>query len=361
MWLEKRRKKWCVAWRDDSGIVRRKTAYSDKGASRAMMLTMEKAVARGEQDLVDQFAPHRNRALAEHVADYLAELKTLGRSAKYQQNIGNRLNKLMKACGWEYLRNITADSFCNWRDTIEVGEDGLPTIGPVTQNQYLEAAFSFCGWCVRRRRMALNPLVGVPKAEEVSDIRRERRALTAEQAQSLLSNVKPEYRAVYRFMLATGLRRNETAQLVWGDVALNSPTPFLRLRAKTTKARRADTLPIHPDIAAELRAMRGEAGDGERVFWRVPSIYIHKKFLAAAGIPWEDDEGRRADIHALRHTFGTSLSQNGVSPRVAMELMRHTDLRLTMKLYTDPRIFDLAGAVSKIAIPSVPAELRASA
>ena len=28
--------------------------------------------------------------------------------------------------------------------------------------------------------------------------------------------------------------------------------------------------------------------------------------------------------------------------------MRHTDLRLTMKVYTDPRIFDLAGAVEKL-------------
>jgi hypothetical protein len=33
-----------------------------------------------------------------------------------------------------------------------------------------------------------------------------------------------------------------------------------------------------------------------------------------------------------------------------MSLMRHTDLRLTMKVYTDPRIFDLAGAVEKLPI-----------
>ena len=42
------------------------------------------------------------------------------------------------------------------------------------------------------------------------------------------------------------------------------------------------------------------------------------------------------------------LSNAGVSPRKAMELMRHTDLRLTMKVYTDPRIFDLAGAVERL-------------
>jgi hypothetical protein len=37
-----------------------------------------------------------------------------------------------------------------------------------------------------------------------------------------------------------------------------------------------------------------------------------------------------------------------------MALMRHTDMRLTMNVYTDPRIFDLAGAVEKL--PTLPAD-----
>jgi hypothetical protein len=31
-----------------------------------------------------------------------------------------------------------------------------------------------------------------------------------------------------------------------------------------------------------------------------------------------------------------------------MSVMRHADLRLTMKVYTNPRIFDLSGAVEKL-------------
>jgi hypothetical protein len=34
-----------------------------------------------------------------------------------------------------------------------------------------------------------------------------------------------------------------------------------------------------------------------------------------------------------------------------MELMRHTDMRLTMKVYTDPRIFNLSSAVEKLPLP----------
>jgi hypothetical protein len=33
--------------------------------------------------------------------------------------------------------------------------------------------------------------------------------------------------------------------------------------------------------------------------------------------------------------FGTWLSVSGARPPVAMELMRHSDLKLTMKIYTD--------------------------
>ena len=41
------------------------------------------------------------------------------------------------------------------------------------------------------------------------------------------------------------------------------------------------------------------------------------------------------DYHALRTTFITRLSTMKVHPRLAMELARHSDRRLTMKTYTD--------------------------
>jgi hypothetical protein len=57
--------------------------------------------------------------------------------------------------------------------------------------------------------------------------------------------------------------------------------------------------------------------------------------LRKAGIPFLDERGRRMDYHALRTTFITRLSTMKVHPRLAMELARHSDMRLTMKTYTD--------------------------
>ena len=42
----------------------------------------------------------------------------------------------------------------------------------------------------------------------------------------------------------------------------------------------------------------------------------------------------KADFHSLRHTFGTLLAESGVHPKVAMDLMRHSDINLTLALYT---------------------------
>src|SRR5690606_36503425 len=69
-----------------------------------------------------------------------------------------------------------------------------------------------------------------------------------------------------------GLLRQEVVNLLWGDVHLDATTPYLQLRSKAAKSRRADSLPIRTDIDEELRAMRGEAADCEKVFEAVPSM-----------------------------------------------------------------------------------------
>ena len=51
------------------------------------------------------------------------------------------------------------------------------------------------------------------------------------------------------------------------------------------------------------------------------------------------------DRKSLRKTFGTHLAMAGVDLRVAVKLMRHSDPRLTMNVYTDPMLLDMKGAV----------------
>src|SRR3954467_3423684 len=80
----------------------------------------------------------------------------------------------------------------------------------------------------------------------------------------------------------------------------------------------------------------------------VPTAVTLLKDLEKCGIKGVDDQGRHLDFHALRHTFATLLASSGVAPRVAMELMRHSDMRLTAKTYTDSSLLPMADAVEKL-------------
>ena len=91
--------------------------------------------------------------------------------------------------------------------------------------------------------------------------------------------------------------------------------------------------------------------DSDPVFPRVPRIERFRRDLKKAAIPYFDAQGLVADFHALRKTFDTQLQLNGALPSVTKELMRHSDMRLTMENYLDKRLLPLAEAVN--ALPSV--------
>lgn len=73
--------------------------------------------------------------------------------------------------------------------------------------------------------------------------------------------------------------------------------------------------------------------------------------LAVAGVPfvaeWRDGL-RRADFHSLRHTFGRRLKRAGVPLDQAMQLMRHSDPKLTAAVYGRSSDADLADALGKL-------------
>jgi hypothetical protein len=66
-------------------------------------------------------------------------------------------------------------------------------------------------------------------------------------------------------------------------------------------------------------------------------------------------EGRVADFHALRQTVITNLSRAGVSPKMAQSLARHSDINLTMNVYTVVSVSDQAAAVESLPpLPGMP-------
>jgi integrase len=302
-----------------------------------------------------------------------------------------------------------------WMNRAEEGG-----MGARTRNTYRAAIIAFCNWCVETDRMAANPLARLCKADEHSDTRKQRRALTepemkrlfrtaylrplaeygrqtiripkekrkgrrswykehltpdnldaaVERAKEILK-VEPDLiddllwqgrqRAlIYKVLALTGLRKGELASITLGQLWLDEKHPFIELKAADEKNARGSQIPLRKDMVAELREFLAEkrrrmdrtALAAKTKLFTIPRglVGIFDRDIAAAGIDKHDDRGRSLDVHALRHTFGTHLSKAGVPPRVAQAAMRHSSLHLTMNIYTDPTLLDVAGAIN--ALPS---------
>jgi integrase len=258
-----------------------------------------------------------------------------------------------------------------------------------TINMHRAAIIAFCNWCVSEGRLPSNPLAGLPKAEESEPTRKRRplaedeiaRLLKAAQERPLrealtirqgknkgkpLAEVRDQERKrleglgqertlVYKFMILTGLRRSEVASLTVNAICLNESNPYVQVEGKHAKSGRAATLPLHGDLADDLRKHVARLAGGGQTPLDARLFNLGRNFLrafnldiAAAGIAKRDAQGRTVDVHCLRHTFATLLARKGVTPSVAQKLMRHSDIRLTMNTYTHLDLADTAGAVASL-------------
>ena len=174
----------------------------------------------------------------------------------------------------------------------------------------------------------------------------------------------------YKALVLTGLRCNELRSITVGQVDTKSERPCIELLAKDEKNRHGSTIPIPREFANELEDWISQKPKQVRngcfklsdlhsmPLFNVPKalVKIMDRDLATAGIVKRDERGRTLDVHALRTTFGTMLSKAGVSPRTAQAAMRHSRIDLTMNVYTDPTLLDVAGAVESLPniMPMVP-------
>ena len=136
--------------------------------------------------------------------------------------------------------------------------------------------------------------------------------------------------------------------------------PRIEPEASKTKNRKGQAIPLHPDALAALQRLRELCPVGESlVFWKgITKMERFRKDLQEARIPELDARGRQLDFHAFRRTFATMLNGAGVSPRSAMELMRHSDMKLTFRTYTDAQLLPLSTELQKL--PSLKSSPRSS-
>ena len=208
-----------------------------------------------------------------------------------------------------------------------------------------------------------NPLKSIRFLNKELDRRKVRRAMTAEEVERLLevASGTGKYRKeektremvlVYRLLLGTGLRSTELSLLTPNQIDFEHCR--VRIEAAKTKNKKADILPLHPDLVQSLKE-RIEANGikpHERLFQHDQEI-IRKAFYAdlqAAGIERIGSDGRCLDVHSLRKTFGTLLAMAGVPLTTVQRLMRHSTPDITAKLYVDVDPMNMMQALDQLSI-----------
>jgi len=207
---------------------------------------------------------------------------------------------------------------------------------PKTLNEYLATLSAFWTWLRKQSRVSVNPFELVERTDTRGKERVQRRALSDAQV-VLLLQAAGKNQLAYMLPLYAGLRRNEVKTLRWSNLVLGESGGLLRIHAAVNKNRKEQSLPLHRELAEMLQQQKpaDSKTDNLVVVNGVPKMKEFRQDLAKAGIPFLDERGHRMDYHALRTTFITRLSTMKVHPRLAMELARHSDMRLTMKTYTD--------------------------
>jgi len=312
----------------------------------------------GQETTSDQLSRKPLKALCEM---YLEHLKASGTTEKHRKEVKRCLNVVTQECGFQFLKDI-----CQAPVKEFINKKKSNGLSDRTMNVYVDKLRYFCRWAVKNNLLMNNPFAGFVRLDEKTNRVREARSLTVDEVEKLLDAAyrRPlqkrqeagvrklkartiqkltllgeSRRLAYTLMLYTGLRVNETRQLVWADVDLEKR--FIKVRPTTAKNSRGATLPLHGYVAKLLMEWEKKHLDAEpnQKILNIPKsnsslLKAFNKDLEFAGIEKKDDIGRVIHLHALRHSFTSLLARQGVHPHVLKRLARHARVDTTMNFYT---------------------------
>lgn len=218
---------------------------------------------------------------------------------------------------------------------------------------------------VQRGEILKNPVKGVKLPSSKVKERKEITAYTPEEIAAIVEEAKRTYKngtPVYRYgyliilILNTGMREGEPLYLKWKDVDLekrhiyihgnvvevknraeNAESSYVLLEQDTPKTDKSTRyIPLNDNAVDALENLRKIIKDKDRVIaTKNHTITSPRKvyktmecILKKCGIT--DKENL---VHALRHTFATTLIRNGVDIKAVSEILGHEDVSTTLNTY----------------------------
>lgn len=304
-----------------------------------------------------------------HLDDWRDALLAGGTGEEHAVRAHQRAGRIFRECGFQTLADIQGDKVAaaigRLQKTVRGKNNGRVDAGPASARSklhFVRACKQFSRWCFINGRLPNDPLTHL--SIKNVQCKNPRRALSADEVACLLGYTEtapmifglPGYERsiIYELAVTTGLRRNEIKSITRSSFDFKRLS--VRVEAKDTKNKKAAVLPVKAALMDRIKQHLSGKMPTAKAF-NVPqaAAIMLKRDMAGARQQWIDAvkgnpaEHRRrvesdflktdtyegkVDFHSLRHTFGTLLAAAGVHPKTAMDLMRHSDINLTMALYT---------------------------
>ena len=361
---KKKNEPYWIQYVDHTGKRKTHKGFTDKGLTEQLAAKLENEVMLRKSGLIDSdtedVANIKLATIEGELKLYKEALSGKGNSTKHIDLTIGRITRVLNGSRINKVGQIDAGKVEVYLYKMRKKKN----LGAKTFNHYAQALQSFGAWLVSKRKLARNPMLGIDRLNTESDVRHKRRALKADEIAKLIAAARssekdvqcysPELRAkLYIIAYGTGLRRKELASLTKSNFDLEAAPPTVTVEAASSKHRKKDVLPLHPEVVALLTGWFDQLGSRQKLF---PSLAKKKTWLMVkqdlelAEIPYKTDEGV-ADFHAAgRHSYVSGLVASGASITQIKELARHGDIRMTMR-YTHVGMDEQVNALNGLEFP----------
>ena len=381
----KKRACWYIGYDDHTGKRRTKKGFTDRAMTERLAAELEENARLIRNGLKPRPRKDGVEAMEDLLSEFEKHLKHRDITAARVQEVIARVRRAMDGCHVRRVTDIDSSSVEAYLSLLR--SEGM---SKQTSNHYVKALRQFGNWLIKTRRAEINHFNEVPLLNVQTDRRHHRRPLTHEELSRLVAAAEhekpiesiegPDRAMMYVLSAWTGYRKAEIGSLTLRSLQLETEQPSVTINAEFSKRRQQETQVLHPSVVERLQEWLAikKPAPNELLFpvsRKVPggierkTAKMMRHDLAAARKIWIEEatseeeksvreesdflayqshDGRFADFHANRHTFITNLARAGVSPKTAQTLARHSDIRLTMNVYTHTDLAEKAEAVSRL-------------
>lgn len=252
-------------------------------------------------------------------------------------------------------------SHLNQRDRLVGTEMKHTGVKSSTIRTYASKMNSFLRWLQATGHIKENALfkIELPQVEYV-----DRRRLTESEIQRLMQTCKYDIPwtsdfvrirnyTMLRTLLFTGIRLGELLGLRVEDIKMDTGT--IVVRAETSKSKSVREIPIHHELAIDLRAYL-TARREHPIEYTTPGLFVSstqdrtfsihglkhfvKKLVKESGVAFH--------VHRMRHTFAAEMNRHGVALNHLQQLMGHRSSTMTLVYGRNVSVDTLRGDVQKI-------------